>query len=237
MDPSVARPSEGPTLPSEAEVVDRLTRHLRRWLGAWPPEGEMTVVSSPLRLQPTWDSVVRPLAGVSTPEGTVLSVAPDRLDAVRAAGSNLDELLEALPEALGQPGGVVGRGVYRYSTLPLQVDDIGEWVPADDPGVPAWLRPFGGRVLVVEDEGRYVAGLGIKRHDDLGQEVAVATDEAWRGRGLARALVARAATEILRSGGVPIYLHGRANAASAHVADAAGFPDRGWLVLGLPTAT
>ncbi len=83
----------------------------------------------------------------------------------------------------------------------------------------------------------YVAGLGFKRHDELGMEVAVATEEAWRGRGLARALVARAASRILRGGGVPIYLHGRGNAASARVAEASGFPDRGWSILGLPTAT
>lgn len=108
---------------------------------------------------------------------------------------------------------------------------------ADDPDVPAWLRPFGGEVLVVREDGQYVAGLGIKRHDELGQEVAVATEEPWRGRGLARALVVRAAADILRRGGVPIYLHGRGNAASARVAEAAGFPDRGWFVLGLPTAS
>ena len=110
-------------------------------------------------------------------------------------------------------------------------------VTADAPDVPAWLRPFGGRVLVVREGGQYVAGLGVKRHDDLGHEVAVATEDAWRGRGLARALVARAADAILRSGGVPVYLHGRGNTASARVAQAAGFPDRGWSILGLPTAT
>jgi GNAT superfamily N-acetyltransferase len=180
---------------------------------------------------------VRPLAGVSTPEGTVISVPPDRLDAARAAGPGLEDVLEALPEALGQPGGVVGRGVYRYAVCPRPVEPIGEWVPADDPAVPEWLRPFGGRVLLVREDGRYVAGLGIKRHDDLGQEVAVATEEAWRGRGLAKALVARAAADILCRGGVPIYLHGRANVASARVAESAGFPDRGWSILGLPTAT
>jgi len=224
-------------LPPEEEVVDRLSRHLRSWLGAWPPTAEVTVVGSARRSEPCWDGAVRPLAGVSTPEGTVVSVAPDRLEAVRAAGPTLEEIIGALPEALGQPGGVIGRGVYRYSASPPEGNGTGEWVRADDPEVPDWLRPFGGKVLVVRDEGRYVAGLGIKRHDDLGREVAVATDEAWRGRGLARALVTRAATEILRNGGVPIYLHGRGNEASAHVADAAGFPDRGWFVLGLPTAT
>lgn len=227
---------DGP-LPPADEVADRLHRHLRNWLGAWPPTAEVTVVGCARRAAPNWDGAVRPLAGIRTPEGTVVSVPPDRLDAVRAASSTLEEVLEALPGALGQPGGVVGQGVYRYSVAPPELEPIGEWVPADAPEVPAWLRPFGGRVLVVREEGQYVAGLGIKRHDEFGQEVAVATEEPWRGRGLATALVARAATGILRSGGVPIYLHGRGNTASARVADAAGFPDRGWFVLGLPTAT
>jgi GNAT superfamily N-acetyltransferase len=228
--------ADGP-LPGEDEALDRLHRHLNDWLGVWPPPALVTVVGSPRRDEPGWDGTVRPFAGVSTPEGTVLSVPPDRAEAVRAAGPTLDAFLDAVPEALGRPGAVAGRGVYRYCLAPPAVEPVGEWVPADDPGVPAWLRPFGGQVLVVREEGSYVAGLGIKRHDHLGHEVAVATEEAWRGRGLARALVARAAATILRAGGVPIYLHGRGNAASARVAETAGFPDRGWFILGLPTAT
>lgn len=224
-------------LPAAAEVDDRLARHLRRWLGAWPPDGEVTVVGSERRSLPCWDGALRPLAGVQTPAGTVVSVPPDCVEAARAAGPSLEDVLDGLPEVLGQPGAVVGRGVYRYAVSPPSMEPVGEWVPADAPDVPAWLRPFGGKVLVVREAGHYVAGLGIKRHDRLGQEVAVATEEAWRGRGLARALVARASTAILRAGGVPIYLHGRGNAASARVAEAAGFPDRGWSVLGLPTAT
>jgi GNAT superfamily N-acetyltransferase len=227
---------DGP-LPAEDEVLDRLGRHLQRWLGAWPPSSKVSVVGCDRRIEPGWDGTVRPFAGVETPEGTVLSVPPDRVDKVRSAGSTLDAILDAVPESLGQPGGVVGRGVYRYCLAPAPFEPIGEWVPADAADVPAWLRPFGGEVLVVRDDGMYVAGLGIKRHDELGFEVAVATEEAWRGRGLARALVSRAAASILRAGGVPIYLHGRGNAASARVAEASGFPDRGWFVLGLPTAT
>ena len=225
-------------LPSQDEVVDRLHRHLRSWLGAWPPAAEVTIVGSARRAEPGWDGAIRPFAGVSTPEGTVLSVAPHHVDELRAAGDGLEDALEALPAAVGRPGGVVGRGVYRYAVAPSDAGDgIGEWVSAADPDVPAWLRPFGGKVLVVREDGQYVAGLGIKRHDELGQEVAVATEEAWRGRGLAKALVSRAASDILRRGGVPTYLHGRANTASARVAEAAGFPDRGWFVLGLPTAS
>jgi len=224
-------------LPSSDEVDERLARHLRSWLGAWPPTGAVTLVGSPRRLQPGWDGAVRPFAGVATPEGAVLSVPAARLEAVRAGGTDLDDVLDGLPEALGVPGAVVGRGVFRYAVAPPDIAAVGDWVPADDPRVPAWLRPFGGQVLMVLEEGRYVAGLGIKRHDELGREVAVATEEAWRGRGLARALVARASACILRAGGVPIYLHGRGNAASARVADAAGFGDRGWSILGLPVAT
>jgi len=228
-----------PHLPSADEVRDRLDRHLRSWLGAWPPTGGVTVVASDKRSAAGWDGEVRPLAGISTPDGTVISVPPDRLEAAGGGGGGLEEVLDRLPEALGRPGGQIGRGVFRFAVDAPDFGTVGEWVPAVDQRVPAWLRPFGGEVLIVfdDDDGGYCAGLGIKRHDERGQEVAVATEEGWRGRGLARALVARASARILRSGGVPIYLHGRANEASARVADAAGFPDLGWSIIGLPTAT
>ena len=86
MDPDTAPPSED-------EVVDRLHRHLRSWLGAWPPSDELTIVGSARRQEPGWDGAIRPFAGVSTPEGTVLSVAPDRVEAVRAAGADLEKAL------------------------------------------------------------------------------------------------------------------------------------------------
>jgi GNAT superfamily N-acetyltransferase len=231
------RDDDAGPLPPAGEVLDRLERHLRSWLGAWPPEGGVTVVGSPRRRQPGWDGAIRPFAGVATPAGAVLSVPPDRAEAVRAGGVVLDDVLDGLPAALGAPGAVVGRGVFRYSVAAAVLPPVGQWLPAEDARVPEWLRPFGGEVLVVLEDGRYVAGLGIKRHDELGREVAVATEEPWRGRGLARGLVARASARILRAGGVPIYLHGRANAASARVAESAGFPDLGWSILGLPVAS
>ncbi len=230
------RTEDAGPLPPAGEVLDRLDRHLRSWLGAWPPAGEVTVVGSPRRRQPGWDGAVRPFAGVATPDGAVLSVPPELVDRI-GDGRALDDVLDRVPAAFGVPGAVVGRGVFRYAVSAPAMDPVGVWLPADDARVPAWLRPFGGQVLVVLEDGRYVAGLGIKRHDELGREVAVATEEPWRGRGLARALVARASARILRAGGVPIYLHGRSNAASARVAEAGGFPDIGWSILVLPVAT
>jgi len=45
--------------------------------------------------------------------------------------------------------------------------------------------------------------------------------------------VAQAARRVLADGAVPTYLHAFDNEASARVADAAGFPDRGWHVFEL----
>ena len=112
--------------------------------------------------------------------------------------------------------------------------DVGEWLPADDPRVPAWLKPFGGDVLVVLDDDVYVAGVGLKRHDEHGQEISVGTEEAARGRGLARRLVAQAARR--PAGGAASSRRTcttRPTSPPAKVADAAGFPDRGWTVLGM----
>ena len=91
-------------------------------------------------------------------------------------------------------------------------------------------------MLIARDpeSGAYLAGVGIKHHDTYGRELAVGTEEAARGRGLARRLVAQAARRIIDEGGVPTYQHDPSNVASARVADASGFPDRGWRSAGMP---
>ncbi|MCM0678948.1 GNAT family N-acetyltransferase, partial [Micromonospora phytophila] len=124
--------------------------------------------------------------------------------------------------------------VFRWCADPAPLPDVGEWIPPAAPGLPSWLRLFDRPVLVVRDErGRYLAGVGVKRHDAYGHELAVGTAPAARGRGLARRLVAQAARRVLADGAVPTYLHDRANTASARVAEAAGFPDRGWRSYGV----
>ena len=203
-------------------------------MGAWPPARPLHVVANPRNARPGWDGGITPVTGVETAAGdAVVGVDPALAAAVTAyaAGVDLDGLLPALPGLLGRRG-VAGRGVFRWSTSPAPLPDAGIWLPYDDPRVPAWLRPFGGEVLVVLDGDSYVAGVGLKRHDDAGREIAVGTEEAARGRGLARRLVAQAARRVLDEGAVPTYLHARDNVASARAADAAGFPDLGWSVIG-----
>jgi RimJ/RimL family protein N-acetyltransferase len=217
--------------------VITLDRHLENWLGRWPAAGRgLDVVGSARRDEPGWDGRRYPAVGISTPDSGVLSVPPGRVDAVRAlADRPVDELLAHLPEALDRPGGTAYRGVFRWTTRPEPLSDAGIWLPFDRPVVPEWLRPFGGDVLVAldEDTGAYLAGVGIKRHDRYGHELAVGTVEAARGRGLARRLVCQAARRVLDGGAVPTYVHDPANVASAKVARAAGFADLGWSAIGV----
>lgn len=215
----------------------RLYHHLVTWLGQWPAGQPLVVVGSDRRTQPGWDGRVYPMVGVGAPSGTVISVPPPRAAAARVlADQPLDDLLAKLPTVLGLPDGRRAyRGVFRYSLRPVPMPDAGEWLPHDDPIVPEWLRPFGGDVLVARDPdtGAYLAGVGIKRHDAYGNELSVGTEEAARGKGLARRLVSQAARRVLDEGAVPTYLHASDNIASAKAAEAAGFPDRGWTVYGV----
>jgi GNAT superfamily N-acetyltransferase len=216
-----------------------LVAHLTSWTGGWPPNIPATITGNPSNASAGWDGKVHALTGVVDPVGRALvGVPPDHAAAAQEAavraGSDLVGLLRALPALLDRPEHMVYTGTFRWTTEPAPLADAGEWVDAHDPVVPDWLHPFGGRVLVALDsDGRYLAGVGIKRHDGAGNELSVGTEPEARGQGLARRLVAQAARALLADGIVATYLHDPANVASARVAEAAGFPDLGWRVLGM----
>ncbi len=222
-----------------ADADSNLELHLRSWVGMWPPPSPgVHVVGDPARLEPTWDGAVRPLQGVGNGEGTVIAVPPDAVDAVRAAlsdgldrrglGNELGEILDVGPAAFGA-------GVFRTtSRVNPDIADLGVWFAHQTDELPEWLAPFNGpRLVAFSDDGRPIAGVGIKIHDRYGHELSVVTDEEARGGGIARRLVATAARRVLADGAVPTYLHAADNVASARVADAVGFADNGWSVHGL----
>lgn len=228
-----------------------LADHLTAWLGAWPPELPLDVVGSDARTRPGWDGQVRQLLGVLDPDppalgepGLLLSVPPDRVEPIELLGGldpgvlDQQSWCDAVAQALRAPDQRIGTAVFRCIDRPDQVadlEDVGTWVARGDRSLPDWLRPFNAPevLLVRDDDGTYLAGLGIKEHDAHGAELAVVTAEAARGRGLARRLVATAARRVLADGRVATYLHEASNLASARVADAVGFVDRGWRVVGL----
>lgn len=232
----VGRWHDGPVAEiAREEGGQRLLAHLRHWLGAWPDGGPrgLVVVGSPTRVAPGWDGSVRPLAGIATPSGAVVSVPPAAVEAMRALGDELGAIEAGAAGVLGLPGWSFARGVFRWTHRPSPGGHVGVWLPRDDPRVPGWLRPFNGDVLVALAGDEVAAGVGRKQHDEHGHELAVVTEEAHRGKGLAAALVARAAHRVLADGAVPTYLHAPGNLASAATAVRAGFPDEGWEVLGL----
>jgi len=213
------------------ESTKRLERHLANWLGAWPANDSVTVTTSPFREVPGWDGQLRPFIGISSPTSTVISVASRYFepisDLVRKDG--LEDLETQIAEVAGGKGATLRRGVFRFHQRLVAHESRGEWYSPDDPIVPEWLRPFNAKVLIAFDqERRYAAGVGCKRHDDLVFELAITTEPTHRKLGYARELVAQASEFVYSVGGVATYMHRRDNVGSAAVADSAGFPDRGW---------
>jgi len=211
---------------------DALHAHLALELGEWPPLSALSVTTSATRATAGWDGVIRRITGVQTPQGAVLSVPAELVEATRKVTADEVSLQRARPALEELLGGTLGEAAFRWCEEPEDLKPIGQWVPVGDPGLPDWLLPFGGEALVVrDDQGQYLAGIGLKRHNDFCREIAVGTEDAARGQGLARRLVATAARHILDHGMVPLYFHALDNEASARVADAAGFPDRNWRLL------
>jgi GNAT superfamily N-acetyltransferase len=218
-----------------AELDSRLTAFLAADLGSWPPSGGIEVASSPMRSAPGWDGLVRAFAGISSPQGTVVSVPFEVREAARQLATEGEEAFASgIGALLGASGAALRHGIFRSCRRLVDFGEPGQWLTSSDPRLPEWLAVFPGEVLVVFDEdGHYAAGVGLKAHHRLGREIAVGTEARHRGRGLARALVAQASRAIYEDGAVATYLHAPDNAASAAVAEAAGFPDLGWRALGL----
>jgi GNAT superfamily N-acetyltransferase len=228
---------ERPALVDIAEEAEqRLYRHLHHWLGA-VPEGKKTVVTtSSAREHPGWDGILRPFVGVVTPASTVISVSEHYLEQVSRAVEvgGIEELKAQLPMITGDRDATLREGIFRYQQALAEHDERGEWIDPKDKIVPEWLRPFNGAVLVAFDEQRhYAAGVGRKRHDDYGQELAVVTEPSHRRMGYARDLIAQAAERVYAERAISTYLHRPDNIGSAMVAESTGFYDRGWKIISL----
>lgn len=209
---------------------------LKEYLGDWIESSDaISIVASPLRDQKGWDGSIRPAVGVVDQNGAgVLSLSPILAAKVIGQLGRSTISKDEVPQVASILGARDFFGVFRWSTHIATFEDIGEWIDADRPNVPEWLKPFGHKVLMAFDEAKnYIGGVGIKHHLEYGREIAVVVEERAAGRQIARRLVSKAALEILNECNVPIYLHAEANVASAKVAEAVGFKDVGWKIIGM----
>ncbi len=223
-----------------SDAAERLATHLRARLGVWPPPpGAVEVAGDPQREREHGGRWWLPALAVASPEGAMLSVPPAAAERLRGRPLDLesDDLWREVAALAGEPDGLRGTGVFRWTDRPVPAPELGVWLDPADPRVPHWLAVFDGEVLVALDgSGAYLGGAGRKRHDPHGHEISVGVEAPARGRGVARALVSRLARRILDEGAVPTYIHDPQNGASCRVAEAAGFPDRGWRAMALWTA-
>jgi GNAT superfamily N-acetyltransferase len=102
-------------------------------------------------------------------------------------------------------------------------------LPPDDLHADWYRLHFDGPVFVARnDMGSIVSWAAIKCKSDHVWEMAVSTDAAYRGRGLARSVVSHATHAALDAGKLPLYLHEISNTASARVCGALGYQPYGY---------
>ncbi|MCW2606902.1 MAG: family acetyltransferase [Frankiales bacterium] len=74
--------------------------HVRAWVGGWPPQLPVHVVTDPLEGQPAWDGAARGVTGVVDPDGRcVVRMPADVAARLPARLDDVPALLAALPGA------------------------------------------------------------------------------------------------------------------------------------------
>jgi GNAT superfamily N-acetyltransferase len=195
------------------------------------------LVPSDRRGRPGWGGYTVPLLALSTIHGGVVSCRPDLLDPVVRELSRAvvgEPLSEADFERLRR---VARRAVpYAYTlngyALFCDLDHFRpagglaeRLIPTDRRGVgPDLRRRFDGEIFVMRgarDEIASWAAIKLKSEDVW--EIAVVTEAAYRGRGYAKQVVSAATQHILDLGRLALYVHDRANHASARVCRSLGY--------------
>jgi GNAT superfamily N-acetyltransferase len=200
-------------------------------------EPGMHVVSSERRARPGWGGYITPIYAISTPGGGVVSCRADLVAGVRRdvptppAGRPIGERefsrlraisQRAVPYAYCLAGDIlyVDRAAFKPVAEGAHPLSRGESRGAD------LRRRFDGEIFVVNGlRGEIAAWSAIKLKSDDVWEIAVVTESAYRGRGFAKRVVSASTAYILDHGRVPLYVHDRANLASARVCRSLGYSE------------
>lgn len=214
----------------------RLGRFFAAELGCEPAllDKPGTHLLSPSRRgEPCWCEFVLPFLLIGRNGSTVVSLDQDLSrvlqNALDVESAGLDAIVAVLQDtvAASYPDAqcLSGRALYCESEWFTPVESRAtEMLRPHDPVWEAFTEHFDGPVFVVRREGGAVAAWSaIKLKSDDVWEIAVTTDRAHRGRGLAKVVVSAATRYILEAGRVPLYVHAEENVPSRLVAEALGY--------------
>jgi hypothetical protein len=224
--------------------IARMDRYWAGELGCTPEalyRGGVTVCAPEHRAGPRWMGWMVPVDCVrveaADPDTGIVSLTP-RLEDAFCRGCRppfpADDYLPPRGDTMVR---------FMHEQLPTAVPkthhilycDESCFAPADDvlrvsclqPGDPNadWFRlHFDGPVYAARNDwGTIVSWAALKCKSDDIWELAVVTDIAYRGRGLARSVVSHATRAAMAAGKLPIYLHEVSNTPSSRVCRALGY--------------
>ena len=193
------------------------------------------VIPSERRTRPGWGGYTIPVLALATPGGGVVSVRPDLVERTRgqlsmfntgrpigaAEFARLQQVSRtSIPYAYSLSGYVLYTDPGHFRPRPSRALPI----ERNDPRGADLRRRFDGEIFAIFGiRGEIASWSAIKLKSDDVWEIAVVTDAAYRGQGLAKEVVSAATAHILEQGRMALYIHDRNNQASARVCRALGY--------------
>ncbi len=193
------------------------------------------VIPSERRTRPGWGGYTIPILALATPGGGVVSVRPDLVERTRgqlslfntgrpigaAEFARLQQISRAtIPYAYSLSGYVLYTDREHFQPRPSRALPL----ERNDPRGADLRRRFDGEIFAIFGiRGEIASWSAIKLKSDDVWEIAVVTDAAYRGQGLAKEVVSAATAHILEQGRVALYVHDRNNHASARVCRSLGY--------------
>lgn len=230
-------------------ATDRLDRFWAYELGCAPDalyQGGISICTPPHRQEPRWMGWLVPVECVAIDAagaGTgVISIVPEMaghlqrsITPATPAAACLPPQGQSLSSFMRERFPAATPKIHRIlSCMPTQfrpADDVFavEMMPDDDIQVSWYRLHFDGPIFVIRNEyGSIISWAALKWKSDEVWEMAVATESAYRNRGLARSVVTHATRYTFDHGKIALYLHEISNMASAHVCGALGYQPYGY---------
>lgn len=197
----------------------------------------LQIVVSDRRAKTGWGGYTVPILALSTNGGGIVACRSDLEDAVRQelvetrsgeplGEADLERLRRMVRHVIPYAYTLNGYALYCDAERFKPYGDLAEHLPPSNDRGRDLRRRFDGEIFVVWGPGDQIASwAAIKLKSRDVWEIAVVTEAAYRGRGYAKQVVSAATEYILSRGRLSLYVHDRANHASARVCRSLGYAE------------